>query len=309
MSIQSTDMSDIASSATVLNDSPSEIAQPLATASTNAPKPYMTIRPSSGWVPINFAELWHFRDLLFVLAGRDLKLRYKQTALGVIWVVLQPLMAAGIFSFVFGKVAKLPSDGVPYFLFSFAGLLGWNLFSSTLSKCSGCLVGNSHLISKVFFPRLVLPLSTVPSVLVDFGVAMGLMAILMAFQGVMPGLGLILLPLWMLILTLLALGIGLCMASLAVTYRDVQHILPVFVQILLYASPVAYAVSAVPDDLRSIYYLNPITGPLEAFRASLLGTPMPSPIVLLYAAAGSLVLFLIGVFSFKRMERRFADVI
>src|SRR3954471_1424141 len=134
-------------------------------------KPLLKIRPSRGWSALALAETWQFRDLLFSLAGRDLKLRYKQTALGVIWVVLQPLMAAGIFAFVFGKVAKLPSDGKPYFLFSYAGLLGWNLFSNTLTKTSTCLVGNSQLISKVFFPRLVLPLSTVPSTMVDFGVA------------------------------------------------------------------------------------------------------------------------------------------
>ena len=209
-------------------------------------EPFIKIRASTGWAALNLREIWKFRDLLMSLATRDLKLRYKQTALGVIWVVVQPLLAAGIFSFVFGKVAQLPSDGVPYLLFSFAGLLGWNLFSSTVTKCNGCLVGNSQLISKVFFPRLILPLSTVPSVLVDFAVAAGMMTVLMLIYGVAPGWGLLLLPVLMGLLLMLALGIGLCTAALSVSYRDVQYIVPVFMQILLYASPIAYAVSAVP---------------------------------------------------------------
>src|SRR5688500_2828913 len=155
--------STLTEAASVANVTPAPPAEP------SGVKPYLVIRPRSGWAALQLRETWQFRDLLFVLAGRDLKLRYKQTALGVAWVILQPLMAAGIFSFVFGSVANLPSDGVPYFIFAFAGLLGWNLFQNVLTKSSGCLVGNSQLISKVFFPRLVLPLSTVPSVLVDFG--------------------------------------------------------------------------------------------------------------------------------------------
>ena len=178
------------------------------------PKPHLRIRPTNGWSALALRETWQFRDLLFSLAGRDLKLRYKQTALGVIWVVLQPLMAAGVFSFVFGKVAKLPSDGKPYFLFSFAGLLGWNLFNNTVAKTSACLTGNSQLISKVFFPRLVLPLSTVPSTMVDFGVSAAMMAVLMIVYGVAPSAALLLLPVWMILLLLLSLGIGLCVAAL-----------------------------------------------------------------------------------------------
>jgi lipopolysaccharide transport system permease protein len=274
-----------------------------------APKPWLKIRPRRGWGAIDLHELWQFRDLVMTLALRDLRLRYKQTALGVIWVVLQPLLAAGVFSFVFGKVARLPSDGLPYFLFSYAGLLGWNLFNSTLSKCSGCLVGNSQLISKVFFPRLVLPLSTVPSALIDFTVALGMMAALMGIYRVAPMPALLLLPLWMGVLILLALGIGLCTASLAVSYRDVQYILPVFMQILLYASPIAYSLSAVPRHLRAFFLLNPLSGPLEAFRWSLLRTAPPPAASLVYAIAVSVVVFFVGAYSFKRMERKFADVI
>lgn len=273
------------------------------------PTPYFSIVPTSGWAAVNVKELWKFRDLLLSLASRDLKLRYKQTALGIIWVVLQPLMAAGIFSFVFGSVAKLPSDGLPYFLFSYAGLLGWNLFNNTVTKCSACLVGNSQLISKVFFPRLILPLSTIPSSLVDFAVAMGMMIGLMVVYHVVPTFALLLLPVWILALVLLSMGIGLLTASLMVSYRDVQYILPVALQILLYASPIAYALSAVPPHLRFIYLLNPLSGPLEAFRWSLLGTPPPPLNSVIYSVGVSIAVFLIGALSFKRMERRFADVI
>ena len=285
-----------------------DAAAPAAHAAPAA-RPLLKIRPTSGWAALNLAETWQFRDLLFTLAGRDLKLRYKQTALGVIWVVLQPLMAAGIFSFVFGAVADLPSDGVPYFVFSYAGLLGWNLFSNILTKSSGCLVGNSQLISKVFFPRLVLPLSTVPSTLVDFGIALALMTGLLAVYGIAPGWGILLLPVWVALLMMLSLGIGLVTAALTVSYRDVQYILPVFLQMLLYASPIAYAVSAVPDRWRGLYFLNPLSGLLEAFRWSLLGTGQPHWPALAYTAAVAAAVLVAGAFSFKKMERKFADVI
>ena len=275
----------------------------------SAPTPYLSIRPSRGWVALDLRELWQFRDLLFSLTDRDLKLRYKQTALGVIWVILQPLMAAGVFSFVFGSVAKLPSGGLPYLVFSFAGLLGWNYFSGILGKTSGCLLGNSHLISKVFFPRLILPLSGIGSSLVDFAVAAGMMAVLLVAYHISPTPMLLLFPVWMLVLTAIAMGIGLCCAGLAVTYRDIGYILPVFTQLLLYASPVAYSVTAVPERLRWVYYLNPLTPPLEAIRASLLGTPFPSFQPLLLSSLFAAAILLAGLYCFKRMERQFADVI
>jgi lipopolysaccharide transport system permease protein len=282
---------------------------PIAPIAAPRRKPRMTLRASSGWVALNLAEIWHFRDLLFSLAGRDLRLRYKQTALGVVWVVLQPLMAAGIFSFVFGKVAQMPSDGLPYFLFSYAGLLGWNLFSSTVTKVSGSLVGNAHLISKVFFPRLVLPLSSVPSVLIDFAVAVAMMAVLMGMYGVAPGLELALFPALIGLLLLLATGIGLCLASLMVSYRDVAYVLPVALQILLYASPIAYSVAAVPQHLRVWFDLNPLAAILEAMRWSIFGRGAMDWTMLGYSAAVSVAVMLVGLFSFKRMERKFADVI
>jgi lipopolysaccharide transport system permease protein len=272
-------------------------------------RPHLTIKPSKGWQAINLRELWQFRDLLIMLAVRDIRLRYKQTALGVLWVILQPLMAAGIFSFVFGRVARLPSDGVPYFVFSYSGLLAWNAFSSTLTKVSGSLVGNANLVSKVYFPRLVLPLSTVFSSLLDFGVALVMLVVIMAVTHVAPGIGLLLLPVWLLLLLLLSVGLGLFSASLMVSYRDIAYILPVATQFLLYASPVAYAVSAVPEKLRLIYFMNPLSGLLEAFRWSVLNRGTLHPAFLVYAAAITMVVFFLGAFAFRRMERRFADVI
>ena len=281
-----------------------------STLETTAPaRPYLTIKPTSGWQAINLRELWQFRDLLLTLAQRDVKLRYRQTALGALWVLLQPLMAAGIFSFVFGKVAKLPSDGLPYFVFAYAGLLGWNAFSSTLTKASGCLLQNANLVSKVYFPRLVLPLSVVFSTLIDFAVALGLMVVLMAVYHVAPTAALLLLPVWLALIVLLAVGVGLYASALTVTYRDVQYVLPVVTQFLLYASPVAYAVSAVPAHLRLVYFVNPLSGLLEAFRWSLLGTGHLDARIVAYSVSVTLLVFAGGALSFKKMERKFADVI
>jgi lipopolysaccharide transport system permease protein len=275
-------------------------------------QPRIKIRPARPWGSLlNLAEVWEFRDLLLALATRDVKLRYRQTALGAAWVVVQPLIGAGIFSVVFGRVAKLPSDGVPYFLFSYAGLLAWTAFSSTLSKASGSMVGNANLISKIYFPRVILPLSTVFSTLIDFGVALVMMAVLMAVYHVTPHVGLLLMPVLLLLVLLLASGVGLIAAALAVSYRDIQYVLPVLTQFLLYGSPVAYGVSAVPAAVRPLYDLNPLAALLEAFRWSLLGTGGGPGLAARVgvAAAVSVAVFLGGVVVFRRMERRFADVI
>jgi lipopolysaccharide transport system permease protein len=270
---------------------------------------HLVIERRSGWSALHLLEMWEYRNLLFTLAGRDVKLRYKQTALGVIWVILQPLLAAGIFTFVFGKVAKLPSDGLPYFLFSYAGLLGWNAFSHTLTKASACVVDNAHLVSKVFFPRLILPFSTVFSTLIDFAVASVLMGVLMVVYGVAPTWGILLVPVWLLMMILLAVGMGLFTSALMVAYRDLKYVIPVLTQFLLYASPVAYSVSAVPASLRPWFYLNPVSGLLEAFRWSLLGRGQLDWGAVGYSAACVVAAFLFGAYSFKKMERKFADVI
>ena len=272
-------------------------------------RPHLVIRPPSRWAPLHLGEVWEFRDLAYRFVRRDLTLRYRQTALGVIWVIAQPLLAAGAFSFVFGRVAKLPSQGVPYFAFAYAGMLAWNAFSSTLTKVSGSLVGNQALISKIFFPRLVLPLSTLGSTLVDFAVALGMMAVILAIVGIAPGWGVLMLPVWLVVALLLATGIGLAAAALMVSYRDVAYVLPVATQLLLYASPIAYAVSSVPTSLRFAVDVNPLTGLLEGFRWSLLRTAAPTTGAVTYSAAASLVAFLLGALVFTRMERKFADVI
>ena len=272
-------------------------------------QPLLVMRPRKGWARLNAREVWEFRELLWTLATRDLKLRYKQTALGAIWVVLQPLMAAGVFAFVFGVVAKLPTEGVPPFLLAYTGLLGWNLFNNTVTKASASLTGNSQLISKVYFPRLILPLSAVPSVMVDFLIAAAMLAVMLVLYGVVPSMSAVMLPVWMTLLLALALGLGLMTTALSVSYRDVQYILPVLLQILLYAGPTAYSASAVPAGWRTLFYLNPVSGPLEAFRASLLGTPFPKTGVLWYAAGVSAACLAAGLYLFKRMERKFADVI
>jgi lipopolysaccharide transport system permease protein len=203
----------------------------------------------------------------------------------------------------------MPSEGLPYFVFSYAGLLGWNAFSSTLTKASASVVGNAQLVSKVFFPRLILPLSTVLSTLIDFVVALALMALLMVIYGITPTWGVLLLPLWLLLLVALGVGIGAYTSALTVTYRDLQHVIPVLLQMLLYGSPVAYSLSAVPERLRPFYFLNPVSGLLEAFRWSLLGRGQLDWTHVVYSAAWVVVVSFGGAFAFKKMERTFADVI
>jgi len=281
-----------------------------------AAKPLLTIRASSGWSALNLAEVWQFRDLVWTLAGRDIKLRYKQTALGVAWVIIQPLLAAGILTVVFGIVAQLGSRGsVPTFVLIYAGQLGWGLFVNTLTKASGSMVGNAHLVSKVYFPRLALPISTIFANLIDFGVALLLMIPMIAIWG-KPGTGIFMLPVCMVILLMLAIGIGLTFSALMVSYRDVQFVLPVMVQLFMYASPVMYELDWVRTRLAvnypvlaRLYMLNPLASLIETFRWSLLGQGDPDWKYLGYSAALAVVLFLWGAFTFKRMERKFADVV
>lgn len=269
--------------------------------------PLVRIRPPRRWEALDLRALWRFRGLLWALALRDIKLRYRQTALGVLWVVFQPLLGAGIFAFVFGKVAHLDSGHVPYVVFSYAGLLAWNLFSSTVLKAAGSLVSNASLVSRVFFPRLLLPFSSAISGLLDFAIGLAAGLVLMLAQGYAPSLSPVVIPILAIIL-LLALGLGLICAALAVAYRDVLHLLPVAMQLLLYASPVGYAVAAIPTQWREIYALNPLAPLLENFRTALLGGTIDAR-SLAYAAASALIVFVAGLIVFRRRERQFADVI
>ena len=272
--------------------------------------PFRRIRSDARRTPLDWAELWRYRDLWLTLALRDIKLRYRQTALGVAWVVLLPLIASGVFTLVFGIVARLPSDGSPYFLFVFAGFLGWSSFQNTLTRCGTSLVGNTSLVTKVYFPRIMLPASTVLASLLDFAIGAVLFLAVLLVRGEMPSLAsLALVPLLLALLQLLALGIGLFMAALTVRFRDVQYVLPFLIQLLLYASPVAYGVAVVPDRLRRFYLLNPVAPLLDALRAALLGRGEIHWLAIGGSAVVTLALLVLGTLFFLHQDRQYADVI
>lgn len=272
------------------------------------------VRPTVILPPGRFAmprwrELWEAREVALRFGQRDVVLRYRQTAIGVAWVLIQPLAAAGIFSLVFGSVANLPTGGIPYFLFSFISMLAWTLFASIVNRAAPSLVANQALVSKVFFPRMLVPLSTAMSVLLDFAVGLGLGVVLLLIYGVNPGWGVLLLPVWVLLLGLLGMGIGLASSAWMVRYRDIAYVLPWIIQVALFATPVAYALDAVPENLQPVFAANPLTWLLELFRFSLLGTALPPTWQIVGAVVVSLAAFLIGAIVFQRNERTFADLI
>lgn len=256
-----------------------------------------------------WSELWEAREVAYRFGQRDVILRYRQTAVGVVWVLLQPLVAAGVFSIVFGNLAGLPTDGVPYFLFSYVGMLAWNFFNGLVSRASGSLVANQALVAKVFFPRMLVPISSVFAVLLDFLVALALGIVLLIAYGVRPGWGILLMPIWLLCLLLFSMGISLGASALMVKYRDVMYVIPWVLQVGLYATPIAYSLTAVPSDFRWLFYANPLAWIIELFRTSMLGTT-PSQVWLAPAtiAVSALVAFL-GVLVFQSREREFADLI
>jgi lipopolysaccharide transport system permease protein len=273
------------------------------------PAEVVVIKPSKGLVDIDFKAMWQFRDLLFAFADRDIRLRYRQTVLGGIWVILQPLLSALIFAVVFGFIAKMPSQGMPYFLIAFSGMLGWTLFQGNLTRVTPSLIGNGPLIRKVYFPRLLAPLGVVPSVLLDFMVSLAVMVVLLFVYDVVPGWGLLLFPLCVLSILMLSLGLGLIGASLSVKYRDIQHIVPFVTQLLMYASPVGYSIAVVPERIRPYYLLNPLAEPIDAIRWSILGVGNPSFAYLAYAFVASFGILWLGLIVFRSCEREFADVI
>lgn len=282
----------------------------MSNASTDAPPPRYVIRPPRSWLPANPRELWDFRGLLARFAARDLTLRYRQTFLGMIWVVLQPLLGAGALSFVFGSVAGLKGPkGIPIFVLSFAGMTAWNLFGTLTLRASSSLLANSAMIQKVFFPRLLLPLSALLSTLVDLGVSLIVLVVLLAINGIWAGPAVLLLPVWFLLLSLAGLGLGGATAAMSVRYRDIQYILPVALQFLPLVSPVGFTLADTPHGLRWLVVANPLTGLLEAVRWSTLGTPFPPGGTLLYSVLGTFAVFLGGIVVFSRLERQFADVI
>lgn len=267
------------------------------------------IRPSAGWRALQLSEAWAYRDVLVVLALRDIKLRYRQTALGVVWVVLQPLLAGAIFATIFGHFAKLPSGGRPYLLFVFAGLMGWNLFAAVVQRAGMSLVAESRLITKVYFPRLLVPLAAAGAALLDFAVSLLVMAVLLAWHGAWPGGWLVLLPLAVVLNLALAIGLGLWVAALNVRYRDFMYVLPFMLQVLMYASPVVYGLELVPDRWRTLFMLNPMVGVMEATRAAFLGwRPDVAGAVWIAVASGGAILAS-GLMFFRRVERTFADTL
>jgi lipopolysaccharide transport system permease protein len=273
------------------------------------------IRPIPGWRAVNLRELWQYRELLGFLTMRDIKLRYKQTALGVAWAVIQPLFTMLVFTIFFGKLGKLPSDGKPYALFVLAALLPWQLFAYALTQSSNSLVAEQRLITKVYFPRLIVPLASVLSGLVDFVVAFGLMLVLAAagpllgWAPVAPTWAALTLPVFVLFAALTALAVGLWLATLNVQYRDVRYTIPFLTQLWMFLTPVAYPASLVPKPYRLLYGLNPMSGVVEGFRWALLATAAPDWGLMAVSAAVVAALLFGGLFYFRRMERTFADVV
>ena len=271
-------------------------------------KPIVTIEARKSWAPLNLQGVWERRELLFFLMWRDIKVRYKQTLLGAAWAVIQPLVTMIIFTYFFGKLAKLPTDGVPYPIFFYTGLLLWTFFSNGVNSGANSLIGNSNLITKVYFPRLIIPSSAVVAGLLDFAIASVLLIGLLVYYGFPVTWGyLMLLPLVGLT-TLLALGVGIWFSALNVKYRDVRYALPFLMQIWMFVSPIIYPSSLVPEEWRWAIWLNPVTGIIEAFRASLFGRPFHWE-ALSYAGGFSLAMLAYAAYTFRRMERNFAELI
>ena len=267
------------------------------------------IRPSSGWVRLNLAELWEYRELLAFLVWRDLKVRYKQTVLGAAWAVLQPVAAMMAFSVFFGRLAKVPSDGVPYPLFAYCALLPWQMFANSLTESGNSLVNQHTLLKKVYFPRLLLPVAPVLAATVDFGIGFVLLLAMMAFYGIVPGVAVVVLPLLLVFTIATAIAVGLWLSALNVQYRDVRYTLPFLVQFWMFATPVAYPSSLVPEKWRPLMGMNPMAGVVEGFRWALLGTRGADLKLFALSAIVVAVLLVSGVIHFRRVERTFADMV
>ena len=289
---------------------PESIGRRVAENAAVVERPPVTVRkPTRGWTALKLRDLWQYRELLYFLTWRDIKVRYKQSVLGAIWAIIQPVMTMIIFSVIFGQFARLPSDGVPYPIFAFTALLPWNLFAGALTRSTASVVGSANLVQKVYFPRLVIPVASTLAVLVDFAIAFLVLVGLMFYYGFVPTLATLTLPMFILLALATALGVGLWLSALNVQYRDVGHAIPFLVQAWLYASPVAYAASLIPERWQALYAINPMVGVIEGFRWALLGTgPGPGP-MLAVSSGITLVLLISGALYFRRMEKTFADVV
>jgi len=269
----------------------------------------VVLEPSSGFVPLNLRDIWKYRELLYFLTWRDIKVRYKQTVLGISWAILQPLLVMVVFSIFFGRLAKVPSDGLPYPIFTFAALLPWQLFAHALTESSNSLVVNEKLITKVYFPRLVIPLATVLTGLVDFVFAFFVLLGLMLYFGIMPTGAVWVVPFVILLALAAAFAVGLWLSALNVQYRDVRYTIPFITQLWLFLSPVAYPSSLIPEPWRVVYGLNPMVGVIEGFRWALLGKTVDLGPTLVVSVAMVVLLLIGGLYYFRRMERTFADII
>lgn len=282
-----------------------------ATGASTAPVanvPITIIEPSRGWLKIDLRELWEYRDLLFFLSWRDISVRYKQTLLGASWAVLQPFLSMVVFSLFFGRLAKVPSDGVPYPIFSYTALLPWQYFSTAMTQSSNSLVTNARMLTKIYFPRLVIPLSAILPPIVDFGIAFIVLLGMMAFYGIVPTWNIVWLPAFLLLAVVTALGVGLWLSAMNVQYRDIHYAVPFLVQFWMFGSPVTYPTSIVPEQWRTLYGLNPMVGVIEGFRWALLGTGTPPGLITAASVLVALVLLFSGLFYFRHMEKTFADV-
>jgi len=269
----------------------------------------VVIQPGETLLHLDLGGIWQYRELLYFLVWRDVKVRYKQTAIGIGWTVLQPLMTMVLFTIVFGNFAQIPSDGLPYPVFAYTALLPWTYFAQALGRGGTSLVGNANLISKVYFPRLMIPLATAVAPIVDFWCSFVILLGLMGWFGIVPTWGVLMLPLFLLLAVMTALAMSLWLAPPNVKYRDVGHTIPFLIQFWMYASPVAYPVSLVPEQWRLLYSLNPMAGVIEGFRWALLGKASPDFMVMAVSAAMEVALLFGGILYFQRMEQTFADVV
>jgi len=271
--------------------------------------PTLIIRPNKGWQSLALKELWHYRELLYFLSWRDVKVRYKQTVLGAAWAIIQPFMTMLVFSLFFGKLANMPSDGLPYPLFTYAALVPWTFFANSLTMSSNSLVQNANMLKKIYFPRLIIPISTILAGAVDFVVAFVVLLGMMGYYGVIPTANIIWMPFLLILEMVTALGVGLWLSAMNVQFRDVRYVVPFLSQIWLFATPIAYPSSLLDEPWRTVFGINPMVGVVEGFRWALLGThTAPGPIILLSGIV-SFVLLTSGLFYFRRMEKTFADTV
>ena len=271
--------------------------------------PFLRVQASKGWVSLKLREVWEYRELLYFLTWRDIKIRYKQTALGAAWAVIQPLLTMVVFSLFFGRLAKMPSDGLPYPIFNFTALVPWTLFVYGLSQSSNSLVGSANLIKKVYFPRMIIPISSLLSGVVDFLIAFVVLLGMIFYYGIVPTVNVIWVPYFVLLTLVTSLGVGFWLSALNVEYRDVKYTIPFLTQFWMFATPIAYPSSLLPQPWRNLYGLNPIAGVVEGFRWSLLGTKTHPGLMLVISSVAAVVLLITGAFYFRRMEKTFADVV